>query len=89
MIRLITRLARTHPSRMLLGLVVAVPLLGLLGAGVSDKLSVGGFLDPGAESTIVSDVLEDDFGTGSFGFVLLLQPKDKWIYSAVNRPSRR
>ena len=46
----------------------------VVGGGVEDRLSVGGFLDPDAESSRVADVLEDDFATGSYGFVLVLSP---------------
>ena len=61
-------------------------MLAIVGGGVEDRLSVGGFVDPAAESTAVAQILEDDFGTGSYGFVLLLQPKDEWVYSDLNRP---
>ena len=86
MIRLITRLATSRPRAFFLGLCVLVPVLAVVGGGVEERLSVGGFVDPAAESTEVAETLEDDFGTGSYGFVLLLEPKDEWVYSELNRP---
>jgi len=84
MIRFITGAARRNPGRMLIVLLLAVPVLAIVGSGVSDRLSVGGFVDPGAESTEVADSLADDFETGSYGFVLLLEPKDGFVYNDHN-----
>lgn len=82
----ISRWATQRPGRMLAILGALVVLFAVVGGGVEERLSVGGYLDPDAESTQVSDILEDDFGTGSHEFVLLLQPKDKWVYSDLNVP---
>jgi len=85
-IAFIRRLATERPGRMLIVLGLLVPIFAVVGGGVEDRLSVGGFLDPDAESTKVADILEEEFATGSYGFVLLVQPKDKWIYSLENKP---
>ena len=69
---------------MLIVALALLPVLALIGGGLSERLSVGGFTDPTAESSIVADRLEQDFSTGTYGFVLLLQPKDKWVYSEGN-----
>jgi len=71
---------------MLVGLGVLVALFAVIGGGVEDRLSVGGFLDPKVESSRVAEVLEDEFATGSYGFVLVLSPTDEWVYSGRNRP---
>ena len=84
MIRFITGVARRHPGRMLIALLVAVPILAIVGGGVADRLSVGGFVDPDAESTEVADGLAEEFETGSYGFVLLLEPKDGFVYQDHN-----
>lgn len=86
MIRRITSLAVEAPRAFFVTLVIAVPVLALVGGGVEERLSVGGFLDPGAESTSVAEILEDEFATGSYGFVLLLEAEDEWVYSELNRP---
>ena len=43
-------LAASRARRILLILVLALPVLAIVGGGVEDRLSVGGFLDPGTES---------------------------------------
>lgn len=86
MIRLLTRWSIDRPRRMVAALVLALVLFGVVGGGVEDRLSVGGFLDPDAESTRVADRLERQFGTGSYGFVIVLEPRDEWVYSESNKP---
>ncbi|MGI9613995.1 MAG: MMPL family transporter [Acidimicrobiales bacterium] len=86
MIAAIGRLASRRPGPMLAVLGVLVVGFAIVGGGVEDRLSVGGFLDPGAESSRVADTLEDEFATGSYGFVLLLTPTEEWVYSERNRP---
>src|SRR5215211_6618497 len=49
-------------------------LAAVLGSGVFDALSTGGFEDPDAESTRAADVLEDRFGQGDPNLVLLVRP---------------
>src|SRR5215213_1641681 len=46
----------------------------VLGGGVFDKLSTGGFQDPEAESTRAADLLEERFGQGDPNLVLLVTP---------------
>src|SRR5918998_1875767 len=46
----------------------------VLGSGVFDKLSTGGFQDPEAESTQAADLLDERFGQGDPNLVLLVAP---------------
>jgi RND superfamily putative drug exporter len=46
----------------------------VLGSGVFDKLSTGGFQDPEAESTMAADLLDERFGQGDPNLVLLVTP---------------
>ena len=85
MIRAIGAAATRFPKRMLGVLVLALVLFGVVGGGVEERLSVGGFVDPNAESTKVADALEERFETGVYGFVLVLRPFDEWVYSESNR----
>ncbi|MEL7155979.1 MAG: MMPL family transporter [Actinomycetota bacterium] len=86
MIAALTRVAIQWPGRLLAVLGALVVVFAVVGGGVEDRLSVGGFLDPSAESSQVADILEDEFATGTYGFVLLLSPKSEWVYSGANRP---
>ncbi len=86
MIAAIGRLAIRRPRAMLTALGVLVVVLAVVGRGTEDRLSVGGFIDPATESSRVADALEHEFGTGSYGFVLLLAPRNQWVYSDLNRP---
>ncbi|MGH2672006.1 MAG: MMPL family transporter, partial [Actinomycetota bacterium] len=56
----------------LAGTLVALVVSGALGGGVFQRLSSGGFSDPGAESSRATDQLEDEFGTGDVNLVLLV-----------------
>jgi len=56
----------------LLAIVMAVGF-GSLGAGVSDNLSNGGWLDPSSESAKVADRLRDEFGGGRSAFVAVFR----------------
>jgi RND superfamily putative drug exporter len=59
--------------RLVLGLTVLVVLLaGVVGGGVFQRLSNGGFADPDAESSRAADLLEDEFGAGAPNVVLLV-----------------
>lgn len=63
--------------RLVLGLsVVAFVLSGMIGGGVADRLSSGGFDDPDSESSRIDSVLADTFQTGSPNIVLLVQAAD-------------
>ncbi|MBA2625292.1 MAG: MMPL family transporter [Acidimicrobiia bacterium] len=56
----------------------------VVGTGVFDALSSGGFEDPEAESTAASELLEDRFDQGEPNLVLLLRPEDGDVDTAVN-----
>jgi RND superfamily putative drug exporter len=56
----------------LAGTLVAMVAAGALGGGVLDRLSGGGFTDPGSESSRGADVLDDAFGAGDANLVLLV-----------------
>ena len=56
---------------------------GVLGGGVADKLSGGGFEDPDAESTIAADILEKEFGQQSPNLILLVESKEGDVDSAA------
>ena len=86
MIATITRVAIRRSGSMLAALGLLVVGFAVVGGGVEDRLSAGGFLDPDAESSRVADSLEDEFATGSYGFVLVLSPTEEWVYSGRNRP---
>lgn len=59
--------------RLVLGLaLVAFVLSAAIGGGVAERLSSGGFDDPGAESTAADQVLEDEFQTGTPNIVLVV-----------------
>jgi RND superfamily putative drug exporter len=59
--------------RLVLGLALAAFIVSAaIGGGVAERLSSGGFEDPGAESTTANRVLEDEFGTGTPNVVLLV-----------------
>ena len=45
---------------------------GVLGGGVADRLSNGGFEDPGSESVIASQAIQDEFGVDTPNLVLLV-----------------
>ncbi|MGI8407422.1 MAG: MMPL family transporter, partial [Actinomycetota bacterium] len=49
---------------------------GVLGGGVAEKLSGGGFEDPNAESTLAAEVLEKEFGQQSPNLILLVTAQD-------------
>jgi RND superfamily putative drug exporter len=49
---------------------------GVLGGGVVDRLTSGGFQDPGAESSRAAEILEDRFGIQDPNLLLLVTAKD-------------
>jgi RND superfamily putative drug exporter len=76
--------------RLVLGLAaVAFVLSGMIGGGVADKLSSGGFDDPGSESSRIEGVLEDTFQTGSPNVVLLVDAVDGDLDSAASAAAGR
>ncbi len=57
--------------------LVAVPASALYGGSVHDKLSPGGFLDPGAESTRTAKAIAREFpSSGQSDFVLVVTAKN-------------
>ncbi|CAN5808183.1 MMPL family transporter [soil metagenome] len=60
----------------LVAALVAFLVCGAIGGGVADRLSSGGFDDPGAPSTKVQHLLEDRFDTGTPNIVLLVTARD-------------
>src|SRR5262245_16667964 len=60
----------------LVAAVVAFAVSGMIGGGVADKLSSGGFDDPAAESSKAENALLDEFGAGTPNFILLVTAKD-------------
>ncbi|HVF31544.1 MAG TPA: MMPL family transporter [Acidimicrobiales bacterium] len=72
---MLTRLAQFTVRRrraVLLGSLVAFLVAGALGGGVADRLSSGGFEDPGAESTRAQRLVDGTFGSGTPNLVLLV-----------------
>lgn len=55
--------------------VVAVALMGVLGAGAFEKLRGGGFDDPASQSTRAAKVIDEEFG-GETNLVLLVRAPD-------------
>ncbi|WP_433723435.1 MMPL family transporter [Nocardia sp. CA-129566] len=56
------RFVSAHPRAVLAVVVGAVLLLGLLGTGTADRVSVGGYSDPHSESTMVDQLVRQHFG---------------------------
>jgi RND superfamily putative drug exporter len=89
---MLTRLAgfTVRRRRLVLGLAaVAFVLSGMIGGGVADQLSSGGFDDPGSESSRIEGVLEDTFQTGSPNVVLLVDAVDGDLDSAASAAAGR
>jgi len=63
--------------RLVLGITVAFVLAaGLLGTGVFQRLSTGGFADPDADSTRAEELLDERFDAGAPNVVLLVTAED-------------
>jgi len=62
--------------RVLLLSLVAFLVFGAVGGGVADRLSSGGFEDPGAESTKAQQLVDDVFDAASPNVVLLVTAKN-------------
>ncbi|MFE3289378.1 MMPL family transporter [Rhodococcus sp. NPDC059234] len=70
---MLRRLATTvvsHPRLVLLAALAALVVAGTLGAGVSARLKVGGFDDPGSESSAAQRILDENFGGSTPNLVL-------------------
>ena len=76
---LLTRLARLSVRRRRWVLALTALLLaiaGVLGGGVAEELSPGGFDDPSSESTVAARLLEEQFDSGAQNLVLLVEARD-------------
>ena len=75
MLAWLTRLATHHHRRVLIGALILVPVLAILGGGVEERLSVGGFIVGDSESAIGDEILEDVFDAGPADWVLVVALK--------------
>lgn len=76
MLNWLTRLATRHHRRVLIGALVLVPALALLGGGVEEQLSVGGFVVGDSESAQGDEILEEVFDAGPADWVLVIALRD-------------
>ncbi|MFC6010591.1 MMPL family transporter [Nocardia lasii] len=60
-----TRLVLARPRTVLAAVVLFIGLCAACGAGVTERLSAGGFLDPGSESAFVDRVVTEHLGPQS------------------------
>lgn len=60
----------------LLGALVLFVVSGVIGGGVAERLSSGGFDDPDAESTRSEALLRDEFGAGTPNVILLVTARE-------------
>lgn len=72
MLAALTNAILKRPIVVLVMSVLAVGLLGAMGADVSGKLQAGGSVDPAAESSRALDATAQDFGRGGFPLVLAI-----------------
>ena len=72
MLAALTNAILKRPIVVLVISVLAVGLLGLLGADVSDKLQAGGSVDPAAESSRALEATAESFGRGGYPLVLAI-----------------
>jgi RND superfamily putative drug exporter len=61
--------------RVLFVALLAFVASGAIGGGVADQLSSGGFDDPDAESTVVENVLLEEFDSGTPNVLLLVEAR--------------
>jgi len=76
---MLAALARAVVRRRRLVLLAAAVLLaisGVVGGGVADDLTAGGFADPDAEASRAADVLASEFDEGAPNIVLLVSAPD-------------
>ncbi|MGB3055568.1 MAG: MMPL family transporter [Acidimicrobiales bacterium] len=76
---LLTRIADfaiRHRRMVLLGALVVFVFSGLVGGGVAERLSSGGFEDPDSESTRAEVLVGEEFGTGTPNVILLVTARD-------------
>src|SRR5687767_9191408 len=73
MLSRVGRFAVRRRRWVLVGTLIGVVAAGALGGGVFNRLSGGGFDDPGSPSTRAEVLLEEVFGTGDPNLVLLVR----------------
>ncbi|NNE12700.1 MAG: MMPL family transporter [Ilumatobacter sp.] len=81
MLRWLIRLASAHHRRVLIGALVLLPVLAVIGGGVEEQLSVGGFVVDDSESARGEEILEDTFDAGSADWVAILSFRDGTVRS--------
>jgi RND superfamily putative drug exporter len=69
------RFVTRHPRRLLVASALFIAAAGILGAGVADHLSTGGFEDPASESTRAAAAIERKFGVADPDVVLLVRAR--------------
>lgn len=72
MLRRIAAISIRHHRLVLIGALVLFVASAAIGGGVAQRLSSGGFDDPGAESTAAELVLADEFDAGTPNIVLVV-----------------
>ncbi|ALR11419.1 membrane protein [Mycobacteroides saopaulense] len=72
MLAALTNAILKRPTVVLVLSVLAVGLLGVLGADVSDKLQAGGSVDPTSESSRALEATAESFGRGGYPLVLAI-----------------
>ncbi|HVE91906.1 MAG TPA: MMPL family transporter [Actinomycetota bacterium] len=85
-VRVLERLGRWVVRRrkvVLAASAVAIVVSAVLGAGVAERLSSGGFDDPGAESSEAARILESRFKTGDPNLVLLVTARQGSVDSSA------
>jgi RND superfamily putative drug exporter len=80
----LARLVIAAPKRVLAATLLLLIVAAALGAPVSKKLSTGGFVDPGADSTKAAQLLIDKFGRGDVSLLVLVRAP-----GAVDAPPTR
>ena len=84
MLATIANLALTRTKTVLIGLALLVPALAVLGGGVADRLSTGGFDDPQSESSRAATILEDRFAAGPANYFLVVTARSGRVEAATN-----
>ena len=65
---------------MLIGALILVPVLAVVGGGVEEQLSVGGFTVGDSESAQGDEILEDVFDAGSADWVLVVSLNESTVF---------
>jgi RND superfamily putative drug exporter len=70
--------------------LVFLPIAAVVGGSVAEDLSVGGYADPNAESTVTGEILADEYDAAEADFVIVVTAKQGDVDSeAVAREGRR